>query len=189
MAKVKFNRFIDSVHGKHGNVVFKVIRGESYATKRAHSKKPPTENQLEWRRFFRRASEFAKTVKTDSELLAFYAPLAKKAERRIREIIMSDAFESPVIKSFDLSRFTGKAGSQLTLVATDNYGVVSVEVSLSGRDRFWEKGQAVQKRGVWRYEVRATPPAGPIEVRIVASDRALNRTEACFTWLPPKSVG
>ena len=182
MAKVTLNEALAALQGKMGNIVFKKINGKLFATHRAVSKKPRTEKQLAWQRKFRIASGFAQSVKSHPDLLAFYAPLAQARGRGMRQLILSDAFSPPKIESIDLSQYTGAGGSVIRIRATDNFGVVSVRLSLHGGD-VEEYGQAVPDGELWRYTAtKSMPPGQPVKIRVIASDRPGNNTDEYLSW-------
>lgn len=147
------------------------------------SEKPRTEKQIHWQLRFKAASAFAQSVKNSPDLLAFYGPLAKARKQRMRELVLSDAFDPPKIESIDLSTYTGQPGSVITVRATDKFGVVAVKVDLSGGD-VADYGCAVPDGDLWRYTATKAMPAGqPVTVRVTASDRPGNYTNENRIWL------
>ena len=185
MAKIKLNDALAALQGKFGKVVFKQINGKFFATRYAKTQKPRTEKQKAWNARFRRASLFAKAVKSDSRLRAFYEPIAKARNCRLREVVLSDAFGDPEIISVDFSRYAGHPGGVIRIRATDNYGVVSVHLWLRGPNGISESGDAVQegKTDVWLYTATtAMPPSSAIKVRVVASDRPQNHAVHECVW-------
>ncbi len=147
------------------------------------SEKPRTEKQIHWQLRFKAASAFAQSVKNSPDLLAFYGPLAKARKQRMRELVLSDAFDPPKIESIDLSTYTGQPGSIISVRATDKFGVVAVKVDLSGGG-VADCGCAVSDGGLWRYTATIAMPAGqPVTVRVTASDRPGNHTNESRIWL------
>lgn len=185
MAKVKLNGALAALQGKFGKIVFKQINGKLFVTKRAKSEKPRTEKQKAWNARFRYASLFAKAAKSDPRLLAFYEPIAKARNCRMREVVLSDAFGDPEIISVDFSRYAGQPGDVIRIRATDNYGVVNVNVWLRGPDEIAEFENAVQEgqSDEWLYTAtKVMPPGTPVRVRVVASDRPGNKAVHECVW-------
>jgi hypothetical protein len=176
------------LQGKHGDLVFKKINGKVFLTERAMSEKPRTQKQMRWQLRFKAASEFAKSVKATPDLLAFYGPLAEARKQRMRELVLSDAFDPPKIESIDLSQFTGQPGGIITVRATDNFGVVCVDVDLSGGE-VADYGPAAPVDDLWRYTTTKPMPAGqPVTLRVTASDRPGNHTNESLIWLAAESA-
>ncbi len=185
MAKIKLNDALAALQGKFGKVVFKQINGKFFATRYAKTQKPRTEKQKAWNARFRRASLFAKAVKSDSRLRAFYEPIAQARNCRLREVVLSDAFGDPEITAVDFSGYAGQPGDVIRIRATDNYGVVNVNVWLRGPNGIAEFEKAAQEgqTDLWLYTATtAMPPDSPVKVRVVASDRPGNNAVHECVW-------
>ena len=95
MPKVILHPWIQQIHGKMGDVVFKrTPNGETIMTKR------PDMSRVKWspaqkahRKRFQQAVAYAKTVMADPKIRAMYEKKAAKARKRPRDLAISDYFK------------------------------------------------------------------------------------------------
>ncbi|MFA0961453.1 hypothetical protein AB9P05_06580 [Roseivirga sp. BDSF3-8] len=107
MAKINRKSIFYGMSGKLGDVVFKNRNGETYVSQAAEkSLKPPSEAQLNMRERFGKATAYAKQLKEDAEMKAYYTHYQKKAASAFNAA-MRDYQRAPKI-------------GQITVEATDN---------------------------------------------------------------------
>lgn len=99
MAKLITNGWLESLRGKLGGVVIRKIRGKFYISEKGSSPRKSTAAQKAHRAQFSKASAYAREVQKNPELLAFYAPFARKLDLRIRAVAISDWFDPPTVVS------------------------------------------------------------------------------------------
>lgn len=103
----------------------------------------PSTEQLEVRNKFLEASRYAKTVLADPALKEAYAaksPLGTSAFNTA----LADFFKAPVIVSVDTGNYNGSAGGTIAVMATDDFKVSSVRISIIDADgAILEEGFAV----------------------------------------------
>ena len=90
MSDVELNATIDGYRGSVGKLIFKKYRGRTIVCRKGVITKPPTEAQLASRADFREASAFARTVKSNPDLLAFYEPIARQRQVTVRVVAVGD---------------------------------------------------------------------------------------------------
>ena len=155
MSNVELNETIDGYRGKIGKLVFKKYRGRTIVCRKGVISKPPTEAQLASRADFREASDFARSVKANPALLAFYEPIAKQREVTVRVVAMGDYLKRPTLQPLDLSHFKGQIGDVIEIQAVDALGLVELHVKIVAQDGMLiESGQALEegaRSGKWIY--------------------------------------
>jgi len=95
MPKVVLHPWIKELHGKMGDVVFKRLpNGETIMTNR------PDMSAVKWspaqkahRKRFKQASAYAKAAMADPKIRAMYEKKAVKAQKRPRDLAISDYFQ------------------------------------------------------------------------------------------------
>lgn len=186
MAKISFHQFLQEVRGNLGGFVVRKIRGQYFIGPKPGQewKHQPTAGQKAFRRRFRLASQYAQAVQRNPELHAFYAPLAKERDLRVRALAISDWFDVPKVTAVDLARYRGRAGDSITIRATDRFGVVRVQVDILTADgHALERGNAVARSKTWRYTATTTLPRDqPVTIHVRAYDRPQNAGEWKATW-------
>jgi len=174
MAQIDFNPMIDGMHGRLCRTVIRKIRGKYYFHPKpvADPDREPTPAQLEFRRRFRLASDYAYYVQRTPELHDFYLPFAKTLDLRVRATAISDWFNPPKVESIDLSRYQGRTGDVIAIRATDEFGVIRVRVSIATADGQLEQGLAVLTGDAWLYTAQQPVPGGTaVKVIATAFDR------------------
>ena len=179
MSDVELNETINGYRGSIGKLVFKKYKGRTIVGRKVKSSKPPTEGQLAHRAEFKEASDFAKTVKADPALLAFYEPIAKQREVTVRVVAMGDYMKKPTIKPLDLSGYRGQVGDVITIKATDDIGLADLHVKIaSSEGTLIEHGPAEEigvRSGKWIYTATASVALGSdVSIDVTGVDHALN---------------
>lgn len=174
MARVKLNPVLDQISGAVGDLVFRrSARGVVIARKPDASTAEPSEAQLAHRARFRRATAYGRSVMDAPEAKAFYDALARARQRPVFSLTVADFFNAPTVDAVDVSAYAGRVGDTITVEATDDVGVIRVEVVLvAGDGSVLETGEAVPDSGRWVYTAQTAVAAGTaVEVRVVATDR------------------
>jgi hypothetical protein len=178
MSDVELNETINGYRGSIGKLVFKKYKGRTIVGRKVKSSKPPTEGQLAQRAEFREASDFAKTVKADPDLLAFYEPIAKQRDVTVRVVAMGDYMTKPTIKPLDLSGYRGQAGDVIVIKATDDIGLKALHVSISSQGTLVEHGPAEEigvGSGKWAYTATTSVALGSdLSIEVAGVDHAVN---------------
>lgn len=182
MSDVELNETINGYRGSIGKLVFKKYKGRTIVGRKVASSKPPTEGQLAHREEFKAASDFAKTVKANPTLLAFYEPIAKERDVTIRVVAMGDYMKKPTLKPLDLSHYKGQIGDTIEIRATDDLGLAELNVKIVAQDGTTiESGQAGEEgdsSGKWIYT--ATKPVAlgsDVFVEVKGCDHAGNKVQ------------
>jgi hypothetical protein len=179
MSDVELNETINGYRGSIGKLVFKKYKGRTIVGRKVKSSKPPTEGQLAHREEFKAASDFAKTVKADPALLAFYEPIARQREVTVRVVAMGDYMKKPTIKPLDLSGYRGQIGDVITIKATDDIGLAQLHVKIaSSQGTTLEHGAAEENgtgSGKWTYTATtAVAPGTDVSIEVTGLDHAFN---------------
>ena len=180
MAQATLNPVLLRLRGKVGDLIFKNVNGKTVvACKAAMPAYPETERQRATRQNFRKGIIYGKTVMSDPSMRPVYAEAAKRRGEPIYSVMISDFMNPPVVDEIDLSRYNGGAGNEIMVRASDDFGVIGVEVRVLNTDgEEIEKGAAVQSvpnSGAWVYTATVSiPPGGPVRVEAIAKDRPGN---------------
>lgn len=140
----------------------------------------PTDEQNSIRTKFQEATRYARTIMANPTLKELYAARAKGGVTAFN-LAFADFFKAPEIIAVDLDDYTGAVGNTITVLATDNFKVQTVFVSIQDDEgNLVEEGAAVinaDNDDFWTYTAttaNATPAAGTVIVR--ASDLPGNMT-------------
>jgi hypothetical protein len=179
MSDVELNETINGYRGSIGKLVFKKYKGRTIVGRKVKSSKPPTEGQLAQRAEFKEASDFAKTVKADAALLAFYEPIARQREVTVRVVAMGDYLTKPTIKPLDLSGYRGQVGDVITIKSTDDIGLANLHVKIaSDQGTLIEHGPAEEigvGSGKWLYTATTSVALGAeVSIEVAGVDHAYN---------------
>ena len=134
MSDVELNETINGYRGAIGKLVFKKYKGRTMVCRKGVSNKPPTEGQLAQREDFADAAAFAKSVKANPALLAFYEPIAEQRDLTIRGVAMGDYLKKPTIKPLDLDNYKGHIGDVIKIRAIDDIGLAELNVNITAQD-------------------------------------------------------
>ena len=177
MAKVKLNPILEQLSGKVGDLVFK-----RYGDKTVIAQAPDTENrawseaQAAHRERFRQAALYGKMVMADPETKALYEQAAEAKGKPVFSLTVADFFKAPSVDEIDLSAYTGAAGDEIVITASDDFDVASVGVALTdGEGNAIENGAAVETppdSGRWLYTATADVETGTtVRISVTAEDR------------------
>ena len=155
-------------------MVFRRVRGKTVIARRPYVRSNEgSAAQQAQRGKFALARAYAKRVLADPWQRQAYAKIAKRSNRRVDLLVMSDFLTPPVVEVLDVSGYQRQPGGTIRILAEDDIEVVSVEVTIetiSGQSI--ERGFATSVHGVWCY--RATTSA-PTDVALIVTVIALDR--------------
>jgi hypothetical protein len=182
MSDVELNETINGYRGSIGKLVFKKYRGRTIICRKGVITKPPTAAQLASRADFREASEFAKSIKVNPALLAFYEPIAKQREVTVRVVAMGDYLKKPTLKPLNFSNYKGQVGDVIEIRAEDDLGLAELHVKIVAKDgTSIESGLAVEENersGKWLYTATAPVPRGnEVFIEVKGLDHAGNMAQ------------
>ncbi len=117
----------------------KVIIGR----RRKPSDKPVSEDRLKIRVKFNRGIEYAKTAMDIPERKALYDTKVG-FDQSAYILAVRDYYKAPTVDSIDASAYTGLAGETIRILATDDFKVIALKVSIrSAAGAVLESGNAV----------------------------------------------
>ncbi len=180
MAKVKLNPVLENLRGQVGDLVFKRYQDEVIISRKPSLPTNPVSSpeQVGQRERFRQAARYGKAVFDDPALKALYEQQAEAKGLPPFAVTVSDYLNAPTIDEINLSAYAGKVGDIITIRASDDFAVVSVDVVIRLPDTtVLEQGPATYDRGYWRYTATQGTPAGQLPtIEVTALDRPGNRT-------------
>jgi hypothetical protein len=189
MAIIKKNPWISGASGMAmDSIVYRQMGGKTVVSgKPSKSTNPPTQKQLDYRAHFRKASAYGK--------MAMNSPLLKEIYGAAADIMNSaytmalkDYLQAPVVEQFLLKEFGGNAGDPVGLYAYDNFGIVSVTMTIADEHgAVLERGEFTElvKNGFYEYRLTSDLPAGiPCHLMAEARDLAGNVTVLQETVIP-----
>ena len=163
-SSVELNETINGYRGAIGKLIFKKYKGRIIVCRKGVITKPPTEAQVASRADFKAASAFARTVKANPALLAFYEPIAKQREVTVRVVAMGDYLKKPTLKPLDLYHYKGQIGDMIEIRAVDALGLAELHVKIVAQDGTpIESGPAIEeseRSGKWIYKAIAEVAIG-----------------------------
>lgn len=135
MAKVADNIVIKGIKGMLGNMlVFRQLNGQTIVS--AKPKKPTTRTpkQQERQERFKRAVAYAKASMANPHLKELYATGISACCTSAHQVAIADFLNVPCIEAIDASHYKGEAGNTISINATDDFTVASVQVTIHTAD-------------------------------------------------------
>lgn len=140
--------------------------------------------QLEQMQKFKEASARYRRLMEDAGTEAAYKKLIAERglESRLRALVIGDILKAPVISTLDISKFEGKAGDTIRVVAEDSVGVARLSLSVQDvtAGQLIEEAE-MQMNGLvsgtveWVFTMTAVVDAGhEMQVKATAYDLAGN---------------
>ena len=140
--------------------------------------------QLEQMQKFKEASARYRRLMEDAGTEAAYKKLIAERglESRLRALVIGDILKAPVISTLDISKFEGKAGDTIRVVAEDSVGVARLSLTVQDvtADQLIESAE-MQMNGLvsgtveWVFTMTAVVDAGhEMQVKATAYDLAGN---------------
>lgn len=184
MALIKENDVTEGMSGKFGRkIVFRVVKGETVATRRSTKERISTQKQVLQRERFQRAAQYAKAKMLDPIAKAEYKKIAGNGAfaNPFAEAVR-DYLVPPKVLDVNISEFTGAAGSIIPIKVSDNAKVTRIKVFLvSAANAIIESGDATYATGdvEWKYATtQVLPSLVGVKIIVTAIDRPAN--EATF---------
>lgn len=159
-------------------VIFRNRLGRTFAAIRPKaSNKPPTEEQVSHRNWFRDAVRYAKAAIKDPQVKKSYTDLIKDSQSAFN-VALLDYSGLPEVRTVDVSGYAGVVGNRIIVQAVDNCKVARVHVVIkSAAGVIIEEGDAVMQFNEldWLYTATKanSTPAGSM-VNAIAYDLAGN---------------
>ena len=130
---------------------------------------------------FKEAAQYANNCMEIPELKALYEKGITKRKNNAYTVACTDYLNPPTIHYIKVSD-NGPAGSTITIKATDDFEVTSVQVTITGADgKVMDEGAAIRhrlKRQMWKYETKVVSmELKASQIKAVAGDHAENVTE------------
>lgn len=175
MARTKTNIVIREFSGKLGDqVVFRQLDGMTVlANIPTRRKTKPAGRQAETCDRFRMAINYARNIVKDPEMKAAYKARAGKRVSA-NNVAVRDFLTPPVVSEIDTSAYTGLRGDTIRVVATDDFKVKEVALSiLDGEGKEVESGGCSpgQSGYSWFYTAQTNLTGRlPVTIRAVARD-------------------
>jgi hypothetical protein len=146
MAKSRNNVITYGLSGKVGDIlIFRQIDGKTVVSKVVEQKNTASDEQKKQRKRFQRATLYAKGAVHDKQTADLYAAASKKRKLSAYNIAVADFFHGPDIDTVDLSGYAGVAGDEIRIIASDDFAVKSVHVTITNADgSLVEEGYASQ---------------------------------------------
>lgn len=178
MAQSKNNIVTHGLSGKVGDLlVFSQRNGKTIVSKAPVRSGEATKGQVAVQQKFQKAVFYAKSALADAGSKAAYEAQAKEGQTAYN-VAIADFFEAPDIQSVDFSNYTGKPGSTIHIVATDDFKVSGVTVKIANSDgTLVEQGKAVAAPDGFHWIYTATKNNASLagdKITISANDRAAN---------------
>lgn len=190
MARTTFNRALTEIRGTIDGLTYR-MRPDGKASVYGHqpSTKPPSKTQLAKRKAFAAAQNYARDVLADPLQRKVYQAIAQERQRPTNTVLVANYLNPPAIDCVELDRYSGGAGQEIAVIASDDIAVATVGVEIRGTDNAsLEAGLAQPTHGVWRYRSTTAIPAGTRwRVTITATNRAGHA--ALLTLPDPRDPG
>lgn len=175
--KFKLNRAFREASGHLDGLVYRNVRGEVIV-----SRKPDpdnlvySENQIAHRERFKQAAAYGKAALANPTVRALYEAAAKEKDLPIFAAIIADFFNAPTISNVDVLAYNGQVGDLISIMAGDDFGVMSVRVSIvTDQGVTIESGNALETAvgsGEWVYTAtNAVVNGTDVIINAVATDR------------------
>lgn len=184
MSTIKNNPIMKGASGMLGKVVvYREHRGKLIMSNRPKRSGILTPNQQEAKSRFLRAVKYAKKQVADPVTKKEYTPSSDSRFTSAYSVAVADYLTPPVINSVDVSRYAGAAGDKVLIKASDDFKVMSVNVSILKADgTLIEQGEAtLLPEAVDDYVYVATvafPKAAGTKVIVAVRDKPGNVTTA-----------
>jgi hypothetical protein len=184
MTKIKNNPLLKGASGMLGNViVFREHRGQLIMANRPKKGEVPTEQQRLAKIRFMRAVHYGKQQVANPVTKAEYATAIGTRSTSAYAAAVNDYLTVPVIDLVDVSGYHGAVGDIIAIIASDDFKVVSVSVTIAASNGdLIEQGEAQLRDGTpdgWNYVATVAKPVVPgTKVVVLVSDKPGNVTRA-----------
>lgn len=182
MAESKNNIVTHGLSGKVGDLlVFSQRNGKTIVSKAPKERTGELSDKQEVQKLkFQRAVLYAKTVMNDADKKQMYEAMSDDSKGiSAYNVAVADLLNAPKIQEINLSAYTGNPGDTIRIIATDDFEVVSVTVTIENADgSLVEEGSAVNNGAEWVYTATVlNSDLSGDKITITASDHPVNVTE------------
>ena len=183
------NNFV--VHGLSGTFAgistFHIRGRKTFLRKiRAKPSVPDSKEQVAVKKRFAEYIKYAKAAIKDPDIKAAYARAAKPGRTAFNRAV-TDACTPPKIGKIDTGNYHGRPGDYLTIEATDDFKVKTVQICIHhATGHLIEQGDAIMQinTGDWLYTVMvANEPFAGSMITATATDLPGNKTSLTATLL------
>jgi hypothetical protein len=183
MAHATLHPTFTGLRGKIGDLVYKRYGDKTVVTRVPKFSGKWSKAQKAGRRRFRLASDYAQNVRADPLLNALYLRVAKKRKTTTRAVAIRDYLTAPKIHRIDVRGYQGRVGDRISILASDDFEVVTVNVVIrASTGEIIEQG-VVTKREFWVYTAtRSLRPNERVTIEVTATDRPRNKTTQVVEW-------
>ena len=184
MTKIKNNPLLKGATGMFGDIiVYRQVRGGVVMANKPKPSTTVSAAQQEVKDKFKKATSYAKRQMADPTAKALYESAKSDKMPSAYAVAVRDFLKSPTIDQLDLSLYTGQVGEKILVLASDDFKVESVFVTiLSAANAVIESGPAIESAtGEWEYTATvANANFATSKYQIQAKDRPGNVTIAEF---------
>jgi len=182
MAESKNNIVTHGLSGKIGDLlVFSQRNGKTIVSKVPKERTGELSDKQEIQKLkFQRAVLYAKSVLTDPAKTQMYEEMSDSSKGiSTYNVAVADMLNAPKIHEIDLSAYSGNPGDTIRIIATDDFEVVMVTVTIENSDgSLVEEGNAVNNGAEWVYTATViNPDLTGDKITITATDNPANLTE------------
>ncbi len=190
MAKAFLNPALQMLSGDVAGFVYRKKSDGSVVVAKATLPNPDrefSEAQLGQMQKFKEASARFRRLMEDAGTAAAYKKLIAERglESRLRALVIGDILKAPVISTLDLSKFEGKAGDTIRVIAEDSVGVSRLSLTVQDvtasqliESAEMEMNGLVSGTVEWVFTMTAVVDAGhEMQVKVTAYDLAGNMVE------------
>jgi hypothetical protein len=180
MGESSKNLATEGLRGQVGNFVYRRRKtdGKIFVSRHpGEQEAEPTDAQLSVRERFQQAAIYGHSVISDPELKAGYKAAAKPGQSAYN-VAVADFFRAPDIEEVDLSTYSGQAGDEIRIKATDDFKVEQVSARIENSDAtLVEEGEAILSTDglYWIYTATAVNESvSGDKITVTATDRPQN---------------
>lgn len=186
MAESKNNIVTHGLSGKVGDLlVFSQRNGKTIVSKVPKERTGELSDKQEIQKLkFQRAVLYAKSVLNDPVKMQMYEEMSDSSKGiSTYNVAVADLLNAPKIQEIDLSAYSGNPGDTIRIIATDDFEVMSVTVTIENSDgSLVEEGNAVNNGAEWVYTATVTnPDLTGDKITITATDNPANLAEKSQT--------
>lgn len=187
----KMKILLRGLSGKIGGFVFRQVRGRTVISTCPRKPVRLTAHQKKRKEIFLKAAQYAKGQLCDPVSAAEYRKGITDRKHSAYVVAMTDYLKAPEIHRVDTSNYHGVAGGRINVHATDDFRVVSVDITIIDPDGVLiEQGPVKRRRDnhdLWCYKTtRRSSALYGTKIIVTARDKPGNAT-TCETVITPET--
>ena len=176
MSEVELHAPFVGYSGAIGKIVYRNYKGRTIACLKPSPKRALSQAETNNRERFTQAASYGKLVMANPDIRAIYAEVASQKDVPVFSVCVADFLNPPSIELMDFSNYNGQVDSSIQILTADDFGVVSVNVTLrNGQGNLIESGNAVEYpvgTGQWSYMAQSNVASGTsVTAYVTATDR------------------